>query len=224
MGYFDKYEIEAYGHVLTVTGVYRNINPRDKHHGEWTAFRNTDGGTTTKSGFKTEEAARRHVIAGLLSADEFWWEKYRWRLNGDKSTGPRGGGLSAAQQEIVGALNGSIHDHERTPHPQRDVLRIGGRHYVPRVIDKEPSGPKSCRGFGGTVFRWRWLDESEDTVHVSGDVFTQGNIPEKFRHILPDNAVLLPWSQFERVQQVARAGLEQMAQGKPFDPDDERAF
>lgn len=70
--------------------------------------------------------------------------------------------------------------------PQRAVV-VDGRHYW---IGDEPSGERLKRdwlglGFGGSEWRIWFLD---DRFVISHNLWTQGDIPERWRPFLPDNA------------------------------------
>lgn len=85
------------------------------------------------------------------------------------------------QQKVEWKNNG-----DRGPRDRRNVLRKDGRHYTVRAEGIQPE--HHFLGHAGRVFRWRWLDEPEGTVQESNDVMCQGDIPENFRDLLPDNA------------------------------------
>lgn len=75
---------------------------------------------------------------------------------------------------------------------------IGGRHYVPASMGvtenkrlRYGTSSNDHKGFGGQIFRWRYLDDPEGTVYESDNVFTQGIVPARFRDRLPDNAVMV---------------------------------
>lgn len=44
------------------------------------------------------------------------------------------------------------------------------------------------RGFGGSLFKWVWLDDPTEAVQRSTNVWYNGVIPESHRSQLPDNA------------------------------------
>lgn len=69
---------------------------------------------------------------------------------------------------------------------QRDVLRVDGRHYVVRTVGIQPE--HHFLGHAGRIFHWRWHGEDPSIVHFSNDVMCQGDIPDEFRELLPDNA------------------------------------
>lgn len=63
-----------------------------------------------------------------------------------------------------------------------DVARITGVHYV---MGDETNEPAHFRGFGGDKFKIRFRDGREV---VSTNLWCQGDIPERFRDQLSDNA------------------------------------
>lgn len=65
------------------------------------------------------------------------------------------------------------------------VARIDGRHYA---IDPDESVPNNCKGFGGRRHTIRWNDGRE---RVTTNLWTQGEIPERFKEQLLDNAVFV---------------------------------
>ena len=166
MSYFEKFEIERFGRAITESGVYQC------NEGQWFAFHITSGGGSRSIGFATSAEARANLWGSLTRADRFWWEKWELLRDGDRA---------------------AVRDRwNRVQMPEtRNVLRVGGWHYIPKLIDQKSPRPAEMRGFAGRMVRWRWLDEPEGTVHFSDDVFTQGEIPSKFRHLLPDNAVFI---------------------------------
>lgn len=66
------------------------------------------------------------------------------------------------------------------------VVRVDGVH---RTIgpDPKPGTPGHCFGHGGHRFVFRFHD---GRVVESRNVWHQGDIPERFRELLPDNAVM----------------------------------
>ncbi len=143
----------------------------------------------------------------LESGRRGWREKVIWRLRGDVSEddarqrGTPRTHLSGAQMAVVYHGVGEPktgqqiiddyvqHGGDLPDIPKslgvRDVLRHNRGHYVVRRfgIQKNRGG---C-GFGGRVFRWCWLDDPENIMHESNDVFWQGEIPDEFAELLPDN-------------------------------------
>lgn len=65
--------------------------------------------------------------------------------------------------------------------PARRVV-VGHRHYI--AEDEGATGP--FKGHGGRLFTWRMLDTGE--VRSSRNLWSQGEIPERFWDRLPDNA------------------------------------
>jgi len=98
---------------MTSTGVYP-INPASPMYAKGTrfaAFHVSDGGTAT-SWHETEEEARAKLVEHEQSHDRFWSEKLAWKEQGDRT----------------------VNDHYGTRPPVvspfRDVIRVGGVHYV----------------------------------------------------------------------------------------------
>ena len=63
------------------------------------------------------------------------------------------------------------------------VARIDGRHY--RIGREDAPIPPEARGFGGSKFTIRFFD---GRVVETTNLWTQGEIPIRFRGRLPDNA------------------------------------
>lgn len=70
-----------------------------------------------------------------------------------------------------------IHDKD-----QPEIARIDGQHYV---IGDEPTTPNFMCGFGGRRFLIRFND---GRVVSTTNLWSQGEIPQRLRQILPDNA------------------------------------
>ena len=66
--------------------------------------------------------------------------------------------------------------------------RIGGTHYVVGPADGFP------RGFGGDTFYLRMPDGS---LRRTRNLWCQGNIPDRFRERMPDNAAFLAADEFK---------------------------
>ncbi|AHH20880.1 hypothetical protein NONO_c61040 [Nocardia nova SH22a] len=165
-----EFQLSTFGHVIEGPGVYQALPAAENGWaGKWCAFQFDNGFQSRSIAYATEAEARQDFWDCTCRQDRFWWEKYQWMRDGDSTGETRANGMRRA--------------------PRRDVLRIDGWHYVPRVIDAHSPAP--VRGFGGVTYRWRWLDDPTQTVHWSDDVFTQGEIPAQMRHILPDNAVFV---------------------------------
>jgi hypothetical protein len=62
------------------------------------------------------------------------------------------------------------------------VIIVGGTHY--RYGGEEKS---SARGFGGEKFTFRFLSDGSELTTTN--LWHQGQIPDRFRHLMPDNAV-----------------------------------
>lgn len=60
-------------------------------------------------------------------------------------------------------------------------VRIGGKHYTIHADD----APKGARGFGGVLHTIRFFD---DSVVETRNLWSQGEIPARFRDRLLDNA------------------------------------
>lgn len=136
-----------------------------------------------------------------------WREKVVWRLRGDVSEDDvrrRGGPqthLSGAQMAVVyhgvgepktgqQAIDDYVqHGGDLPDIPRslgvRDVLRHNRGHYVVRRFGIQKN--RDACGFGGRVFRWRFLDDRSEEIYESNDVFWQGEIPDEFAELLPDN-------------------------------------
>lgn len=73
-----------------------------------------------------------------------------------------------------------------------DVLPDGSKairyNHVHYVFEKESTAPAHTRGFDGRRF---WAVMKDGTTITSNNVWHQGTIPEEYRKVLPDNAVLL---------------------------------
>ncbi len=69
-------------------------------------------------------------------------------------------------------------ENEKNP----NAVRINGTHYL---IAKDSSNPGWGCGFGGTKFIIKFFDGREVETR---NLWCQGNIPEKFKARLPDNA------------------------------------
>jgi hypothetical protein len=110
------------------------------------------------------EEAEAWIARNEASTVSFWDEKVELKAKGDKH-GPTG---------------------------VRNVLRIGGEHYVAQWEGIRKTKERESLGFGGRVFHWRFLDEPEGTVHVTNCMWAQGTIPADRRDELPDNAVFVP--------------------------------
>lgn len=67
----------------------------------------------------------------------------------------------------------------------QQVLRVDGRHYTVGSVEKG-------RGHGGRTFEYVLLNDETETVHVSRNLWSQSEIPERFRYWLPDNARFIP--------------------------------
>jgi hypothetical protein len=70
---------------------------------------------------------------------------------------------------------------------ERATARIGGWHYRVHPMAK-PSVPAHCKGFGGRLHKIVW-----DTgwTATTDNLWGQGEIPERFRDRLPDNATFV---------------------------------
>lgn len=170
-----SFEQEHFGRDSTCRGVYQAFD------GRWFAYDFEGTFQTMRSrAYDTEIEARRVLLDRYLFGDRHGWEMWAWMNAGDRA--PRDGVLTRQQQAIVGGIPTKVHR-------ERNVLRVNGVHYIPRCIDRKSGNP--FRGFGGRMFRWRWLDEPEGVVHFSDDVMTQGDVPAMMRHLLPDNAVFV---------------------------------
>jgi len=65
------------------------------------------------------------------------------------------------------------------------VARIGGTHYY---IDDDNPSPHAFKGFGGSTFRIKFDD---GRMVITSNLWCQGDIPSKFKDMLPDNAVFI---------------------------------
>ncbi|MFI0929674.1 hypothetical protein ACH4TP_37985 [Streptomyces sp. NPDC021012] len=93
----------------------------------------------------------------------YWQEKTEWADNGDR---------------VPAHISGD---------DLNLVARIDGKHYM--VGPMNHTRPAHWLGYGGTVFTFRFHDGREIT---SNDVWAQGDIPQRWRDRLPDNAVIVP--------------------------------
>lgn len=76
---------------------------------------------------------------------------------------------------------------------RKDIARIDGKHYV--VGPKLPSSARSSdKGHAGRRFVIRFFDERGEIT--TDNLWYQGEIPERFRDKLPDNAEFLPDTKF----------------------------
>lgn len=89
-------------------------------------------------------------------AQDFWLKKVRWRDAGDRDD------------------------------DGRQVIRVGGWHYVVREEPTERALRSGACGFGGRLFVFRLI--ADGTVIRSRNLWSQGRIPDEFRGALPDNA------------------------------------
>jgi len=156
---------------MTETGVYP-INPACPMYERgvrFAAYHEHDGGTAT-SWHETEDQARAKLAEHEQFHARFWEEKVGWKENGDRSVDRKWGARPAVTS------------------PFRDVVRVDGTHYTAAYIGIR-GGPNQGKGFGGSVIRWRWLDDPEGKVYETNSMWFQGRIPEEFRDRLPDNAV-----------------------------------
>jgi len=62
-------------------------------------------------------------------------------------------------------------------------VRVKGKHYQ---IGPEDGSLRACMGFGGKQWRIKFHDGRRT---VTTNLWYQGTIPERFRSLLPDNAV-----------------------------------
>ena len=67
----------------------------------------------------------------------------------------------------------------------RQVM-VNGHHYMIGIDDSNDFAPK---GFGGRQFVIQFFD---GRLISTNNLWSQGTIPDRFREILPDNAVFLP--------------------------------
>lgn len=65
-------------------------------------------------------------------------------------------------------------------------IRVNGKHYT--IGAEHPKTERHLRGFCGDKFHFRKHDGAEI---VSTNVWFQGDIPERFRERMPDNAVIV---------------------------------
>lgn len=71
---------------------------------------------------------------------------------------------------------------EMSPSDAARRLIVGGVHHMVAPEDRNDG----FRGFGGYRFKFRRL--GQDNVETSTNVWYQGEIPKRFRALLPDNA------------------------------------
>jgi len=65
------------------------------------------------------------------------------------------------------------------------LIIAGGDIYLVKPMSSEPA---RYRGFGGTTFRFKMLSGE---IVESNDCWSNGHVPENFKDLLPDNAVLI---------------------------------
>lgn len=132
-----------------------------KNIGKWIyrAIHLYKSGSISMGWVDTEEDGWAQVANCHEFTRKFWDEKISWHKNGDKS--PQSN--------------------------RRNVIRLGHQHMAVSTfgINKDPS---AVLGFGGHVFRWRFLDDSEGTIHESNNVYSRGHqldvvwqlVPQRF--------------------------------------------
>lgn len=91
----------------------------------------------------------------------YWREKGEWAANGDRVIDPSG------------IMDGA------------PIARVDGQHFILKPYDQ--TGDPQWLGFRGCEMTFRFSDGREV---VSNDVWSQGEIPTRFRERLPDNAVI----------------------------------
>jgi hypothetical protein len=143
---------------------------------DWWQVRKVDAdGGTSSHNFRTEEAARAKYAE--------WEANGRCRECGDVLAADF---AESTRNKILAAKlchsclfwtqhAGQIDD------PTHVI--VDGRHYV--ILPDKPRGYGGFLGFGGAEFRIRFYDGREVTSH---NLWTQGNIPDRFRGRIPDNA------------------------------------
>lgn len=161
---------------MTETGVYP-VNPASPFYLTGTRFAahfRWENGSNVTSWHESETEAWNEIDGHVEFDARFWAQKEKWKNDGDRTTDDKYG--------------------TRPPKlsPFRDVLRIDGTHMTIGWMGVRDVGYTQGLGHGGRVFRWRWLDEPEGTVHESNNIWYQGKIPPEWRDRLPDNAVWLP--------------------------------
>lgn len=156
---------------MTETGVYP-INPRCPMYERGTRFAayfQWENGSNVTSWHETEEQARAKLVEHVEFDRKFWEEKVVWKEQGDRTTDDHWG------------------RRKPTVSPFRDVVRVNGTHYTAGYLGIQ-GGLGDHRGFGGTVFRWRWLDDPSGKTYETNSMWFQGRIPDEFQDRLPDNA------------------------------------
>lgn len=150
------------------TGVYE-IEPTQQGCTWAAVFRHGEVGSMTAVKH-TREEAEAELQAFTESNERFWQEKVGWMEAGDRCPTTRNG---------------------RACDPGfRNVLRIGGRHYVVRSVGEVPK--RDGLGMGGARTLWRFLDDEAGVVHETMDLWYQGQVPEHLVGVLVDNAVFVP--------------------------------
>jgi hypothetical protein len=200
MGYYDKQEAQECGVEKLPDGNFVIPIVNGRNAGKWLMRYEFMGGGGSTSGVVDNEQDAWDRINGRLDADRrAWREKVIWRLQGDISGDERRPQLSIAQEAVVGErrqhgetpvveyiINGGPLPDVASTRGRRNVLRHDGAHYVVRTFGVDTKN-RDCKGFGGRLFRWTWLDDPEKVINESNDVFWQGEIPDEFRDVLPDN-------------------------------------
>lgn len=68
------------------------------------------------------------------------------------------------------------------------LVIVDGKAYYPTP---DTDAPNHCKGFGGAIFRYQFLD---GRIETCGNMWSNGVIPQHFRDRLPDNAKFLRWN------------------------------
>lgn len=158
---------------MTETGIYP-LNPASQLYAKgcrFAAHYRYEGGGGSTHWCTTEAEAQASLDESAAIVERSCATKLAYKEAGDRSIDDRWG--------------------TRPPKisPRRNVLRIDGHHYIAAWEGTPNVGYRQGLGYGGRVFRWRWLDEPEGTRHTSNNVWFQGQIPAHWRDRLPDNAV-----------------------------------
>jgi hypothetical protein len=131
-------------------------SPTDRPEHQWKALHVSNDGGSSEWWAESRESAVACIHEALDRAYNFWLKKVRWHENGDRDD------------------------------DGRQVIRIGGRHFVIGEEPTERALRSGACGFGGRLFTFRLV--ADGTVIRSRNVWTQGEIPDEFLDALPDNA------------------------------------
>lgn len=130
----------------------------------WFTNRQTSGGGCGSTGYASRVEAELRLAQDIWGHIQFWESKIAYRDNGDTTF------VSRARRHL--------------DKPER-VIRCNAKHYT---LGPEPhrNERRDMLGHGGARFRFRLLATGE--IIESHNVWFQGQIPDEYRELLPDNA------------------------------------